>query len=475
VGTTNGTGANGSSKVEGSQGAPEEPVLQVRARSISPATATLVRRTGRIAEEAQLRARLELARVLGDHTEERLVGRKLAQRLASHDAEIDAAIELALRTLAAGDDPELRHALAGWLEGLGEPGLAASELRKQRPQDDAVAGAAVLVRIGVLHARAGDAYGAQEALTEAASLDELDALSLELLGAIADWGPGPAQPSPDAPSKRAGAEAYVRAAKRRGLARNQDGEIEDLYRAFELDPSSPLATAALAAAHIERGAPSTADEVLRSHAAALHSMTHTDAETASPAEVHERRRHQALERGDFARAFGAALDEGLDAVFEGPSADAIDDLLVRAGVFEPLAVRLEIRAERAAPPSLPPPSSRSRSSPPSTQSSPPSARATPAERSRLAAQKWADLGRLLSGPLASPERALEAYARSVAADATSTDAVHALRAHALNVGASPWGVEGLVRAAMGAGAYGASPDAGARLAGARALAQLAEE
>ncbi|MDB5212507.1 MAG: Exonuclease SbcC [Myxococcaceae bacterium] len=427
--TTNGTGANGTSS---------EATSRILARSPSAASAPLKRRTGRVAEEAQLRARLELARVMGDHTEERATSRLLAERLASRDAEIDAAIELALRTLAAVDDPELRHALAGWLEGLGEPGLAASELRKIQREDDSVAAAGVLVRIGVLHARAGDAHGAQEALSEAAALDEIDALSLELLGAIAAW-------APDALSPRAGAEAYVRAAKRRGYSGESEGELEDLLRAFELDPSSPLATATLVAAHLARQRVSAADEILRAHALAL--AAHGGVSAGDASEVHARRRAQALERGDLPRAFGAALDEGLDAVVEGADADAMDDLLVRAGAFETLAVRLEIRAEGAA----------------------------SAGRGRAAAQKWAELGRLLSGPLASTDRAIEAYARSVAADATNADALHALRALALKSGSSAWVVEGLVRAAMGSAGYGGSADVAARVAGARALALLAEE
>lgn len=441
--TTNGTRANGTGNGVGAAvpGSTHEVTSQVRAHATSVARTPPRRRVGRIAEEAQLRARLELARVLGDPTEERATGRKLAERLASRDAEIDAAIELALRTLAAGDDPELRHALAGWLEGLGEPGLAASELRKLKLDDDIVSAASVLARIGVLHARAGDAVGAQEALAEAAATDESDALSLELLGAIAEW-------APDALTPRAGAEAYVRAAKRRSHAGELEGEVEDLLRAFELDASSALATAALVAAHLERDRASAADEVLRAHAAALAAAgASADPDAGDAGEVHARRRAQALERGDVARALAAALDEGLDSALEGAGADALDDLLVRAGAFETLAVRLEMRAERATSP----------------------------ERGRVAAQKWADLGRLLSGPLATPDRALEVYARSVAADATGTDSLHALRALGLKSGSPAWVLEGLVRAAMGGAAYGASADVAARLAGARALAQQAEE
>ena len=424
--TTNGSNGNGT-PVE------TEAVVvtsRVRGRSPSTAHAALARRTGRVAEEAQLRARLELARIMGDHVDERVSGRKLAERLASHDAEIDSAIEIALRTLASGDDPELRHALAGWLEGLGEPGLAASELRKLPRSADPAAAASVLMRIGVLHARAGDAFGAHEALAEAAELDDTEALPLELLGAIGGW-------APEALTPRAGAEAYVRAGKRRAVAGDQEGEGEDLLRAFELDATSPLATAALVASHNAGQRVSAADEVLRAHAAALGPSGAGDA-----AEIHARRRTHALERGDLAHALGAALDEGLDAVFDGAGADAVDDLLVRAGAFETLAVRLEMRAEHA--------------------------------KGRVAAQKWAELGRLLSGPLASAERAIEAYARSVAADATSTDTLHALRAlaqkDALARPDAPWVIEGMVRAAMGGPAYGASADTTARVAGARALA-----
>ncbi len=435
--TTNGSG-NGSAShgtgAEAPRGVQQPPPRslppeKLRERMSPMVTTALRRRTGRTAEEAQLRARLELARVIGDPVDERTLGRKLAERLASRDAEIDAAIELALRTLASVDDPELRHALAGWLEGLGEPGLAASELRKLAQDESPRKAASVLVRIGVLHARAGDAHGAQEALGEAATLDEEDALSLELLGALATW-------APDAVPLRAGADAYVRAAKRRNVAGDAVAELEDLFRAFELDPASPLATASLVAAHAARDRMSAADEVLRAHAHAL--------APAEAAEVHARRRTQALERGDLGRALGAALDQRLDAVFDGPGAEALDDLLVRASAFETLAVRLEMRAERSG-------------------------------SGRPAAQRWAELGRLLSGPLAAADRAVEAYARSVAADATDTDALHALRSVAQQASATGWVQEGLVRAALGETAFGASADVTSRLAAARALAQQADE
>lgn len=406
--------------------------------ALRPLPPDVARRIGRVAEEAQLRARAELARVLGDKKDERAAARKLAETLAARDVELDTAVELAFKTLASHDDPELRHQLAGWLEVLGEPALAASELNKIVAQqgDGSVAG--LLVRIGVLHARAGDAVGAQEAFAEAAQLDQADALPLELLGAVAAWSKAhceqPGRPEGgEGITPREGAEAYVRAARRRVAAGDPDAEIEDMLRAFELDPSSALAAAALMGAYSVRGNAQAADEVLRAHAAALEAA----GQDAEAADVHGRRRESAIEAGQLARAFAAALDERLDAAFDGASADAFDDLLARASAFEPLAVRLEVRAERAT--------------------------------GRAAAQRWADLGRLLSGPLAEPSRAIEPYARAVAADPTNTDALHALRALAQKDGDDAWLVEGLVRGALAEG------EPATRLAALRALATYAEE
>lgn len=416
----------------------------------------LARREGIVARKAQLRARVDLARELGDPVEERAAARDLAALLAAREAELDVAVELAFRSLASHEDVPLRHALAGWLEGLGEPALAASELRKAAAASSGVHAAAVLVHIGVLHARADDPVGAQEAFTEAAELDETDALALELLGAVASWvtakgGAGSGALDDDGfPGPRAGAEAYVRAARRRAERGDLDGELDDLLRAFELDRSSPLAAAALVSAYTARSRKGAADFALSLHAEALRAadeaaraegrVVTVDAVTA--AHVHARRRATALEEGDLGRAFDAALAERLDMVFSGPGAEAFDDLLARAGAYEPLALRLEVRAER--------------------------------ERGRGAAARWLELGRLLSGPLASPERAAMAFARAVAADASNGDAVHALTALSDRTGDTAWLVEALVRATLGAAAHGALEDNAARLAAARALVSISE-
>ena len=128
---------------------PSSAAKTPRVRGTRPAKEP-ARRRGTVAEEAQLRARVELARALGDPAEERVAAHKLADILATRDAEIDYAVELAFRSLASQDDPTLRHALAGWLEGLGEPGLAASELRKLAAAATGSAAAASL-RLSLIH------------------------------------------------------------------------------------------------------------------------------------------------------------------------------------------------------------------------------------------------------------------------------------------------------------------------------------
>lgn len=375
------------------------------------------RRVGVVAEEATLRARVDLARALGDPAEERAAAKRLAELLAGRGAEMDQAVELAFRALASQDDPPLRHALAGWLEGLGEHGLAASELRKLAAAAEGAAAAAILVRIGVLHARAGDSLGAEEAFSEAAERDPEDALPLELLGAAAAAFPN----SEGFPAPRVGAEAYVHGARRRAATGDREGAMENLLRAFELDPSSSLAAASLIGAYNERGKPEAADHVLRVHASA----------GAGGAEVHERRRKEALAAGQTSRALAAALDEGLDGQLSGAGADAFDDLLAKVGAYEPLAVRLELRAERSP-------------------------------------KGWSELGRLLAGPLADTPRAVEAYAHAVAESPSDAESVHALKGLTQKTGDPAWLLEALIRGVM------RGRDTHARLAAARELAEVAE-
>ncbi|MEO8878191.1 MAG: hypothetical protein ABI461_21540, partial [Polyangiaceae bacterium] len=195
-----------------------------------------MRRTGVRAEEAYLRARLEQAVQASDSEGERIARVELARYLARRDRSLDEASSLALRAIRAQDDSDLRRELSGWLESLGEAGLAAAVLRPIVEGPSAVDGA-TLIRVGVLHARAGDPSGANEAFEEAARLDPLAAIGLELRGALGGW-------APEAISPAAAAEAYVDAAARRAAA--NDDPVEDLLRAFEADPTSDAAASGLA-------------------------------------------------------------------------------------------------------------------------------------------------------------------------------------------------------------------------------------
>ncbi len=413
-------------------------------RHTSSPPAALERKSGEPAVEGTMRARLEAARAMGDLVVERQAALGLARWLVSAGHGLDEAVAIARRALElledgqpqAYDSTELRLELASWLESLGEPASAADVLRPLASSRDAdpIEAARVFVRVGVLHARAGDARNANDALLEATSLDPTDAVAPELRGTLAAWAPALMAPS-DA------AVAYVDAAARRAVAGAVDAQLEDLLRAFDIDPTSSVAVAALATALTDRGKGAAADELWRAHAVAL-----SPREPQRAAAVHARRRLQARAAGDNARALGAALDEGLDAKVTGEGADTLDELLLRVGLLEPLAARLELRAERATGP----------------------------DRGRI----LEDLARLLAGPLASPERAAAARVSAVEADPTRDDALVALRAYATSSRDATQLVEALLRAVGSGGEEQAGQgDAGrvARIACARALATLAED
>ncbi len=149
---------------------------------------------------------------------------------------------------------------------------------------------------------------------------------------------------------------------------------------------------------------------------------------------------------DLPRALAAAIDEGLDAEIDGAGGDAFDELLARTGLVEVLAVRLEVRAERAKAP----------------------------ERARV----LEELGRLFAGPLANSPRAVEAFAGAIAVDPSRTEALVALRAQAAQRRDPGPLVDALVRVLATEGTEvdrGQERVRGARIACARTLVQVAEE
>jgi hypothetical protein len=410
-----------------------------RARAVRHSSAPpppLARQEGPHALEATLRARLEAARVGGDRDGERVCASRLALWLASRDRGLDEATALGRRALELGEDPELRLELSTWLENLGDPAAAAHVLRPLAARADVDPGdaARLLIRVGVLQARAGDASAASDALVKAAAIHPNDAHALELSGTLSAWAPDIVLPAE-------AAEAYVEGAARRSTQGAADAQMEDLLRAFDIDPTSSPAVAALAAALTDRNKWLASDEVWRAHAAVL-----VEKDPKRAATVHARRRLHARAAEDIARALGAALDEGLDAHMVGEGADVMDDLLLRVGLLEPLASRLEIRAEATSGPTR--------------------------------ARALEELARLFAGPLARPDRAAASRVLALAADPTQSEPLVALRADAASTRDTTHLVEGLVRAVGIAPAPStASSDARnlARATLARTLASLAEE
>jgi tetratricopeptide (TPR) repeat protein len=366
---------------------PEWTSRQARVTRSTVAPLALERRTGPRAEEAWMRARVHEARASGDKEALRATATALARWLASRDRDLDEAVELATQALHLAEDVELRREVAAWLESLGEAARAAVVLRPiaSLPDVESAEAGYVLVRTGVLKARAGAAAGAVAAFEAAVSIDPDDALPAELLGAVAAWD-AEALPAADA------ARAYVEAARRRAAQDQADAELEDLWRARAIDPTSEAAGEALARALERRQRGAAADEARRVLARSLRAV---DPEAA--ARVDLRRRNAAMADQDPVRALGAALDASLDCRLDGDEGALFDTLLLDLGMLEALAARLAARAQRASP---------------------------PARRVR----HYVELSRLYSGPLADESRSVAACVAALAADPTSEEAIAALRA-----------------------------------------------
>jgi tetratricopeptide (TPR) repeat protein len=397
--------------------------------------AAVARRSGPRAELASLSAKLEEAQ--GDDEQERSAVVALARALATRGTELDVATRLGRRALMLGDDPTLREELAVWFVSLGEPALAASTLRPLVETRTGEEAATLLLRIGVLLARAGEARTASDALAEAAEVNPADPVAPETRAALAAW-------APSAVSIEQAADAYLVASERREAQNDRAGAFEDLMRAFEIATAYPPAAERLAAALMTRGRGGAADEVRREHASAL---------GAAGRGVHLRRMRQAVKDTDLPRALGAAFDARLDveidlrsvlsaidpieAAEEAPL--GIDGLLDRANLHELLAARVELASEFLA--------GRERA------------------RARVA------LGRLYAGPLARPERATDAWIDALVADPGCQPAYDALHRHGVVTRDFAPLTEALVRVAE-LKTPGAQPE---RVSCLRELVMLAEE
>ena len=364
------------------QGTLPPPVLTAAAgpSRTTVAPRPLPRRTGTRADEAWMRARVRAALAANDPAALRASRVALARWLASRDRDLDEAVQLATAALSVGEDIELRREVAAWLESLGHSARAAGVLKAIASMSDVESQEAsyVLVRTGVLKARAGEAAGAAAAFDAAVSIDESDALPAELFGALSAW-------REDAVSAEDAAEAYVEAARRRSAAAQDEAELEDLWRAFSVDPASATVVEALGLALEARRRPAAAEEARRAHARAIFVRD----PTATAARDAWRAAALSTERPLRAPAalLGEALDHELDRAIGGVDGDAFDALLIDAGMLDAVAARLEVRGARAE---------------------------SASERSG----HLVELARLCAGPLADDARAEAAYAGALAADPT---------------------------------------------------------
>lgn len=393
------------------------------------------RRQGPRAELVALFAKLESSG--GDELSERVAAAALSRALSTRGTQLDVATRLARRALLIGDDAGLREDLAGWFVSLGEPALSAATLRPLVPEHGGSDAAALLVRIGVLLARAGEARAASDAFADAADADPTDPVPVETRASISAWAPAAVTPEQ-------AADAYLAAAERREARGDRAAAFEDLMRAFEVAPAYVPAADQLANALSARGRTGAADEVRREHATARGD----DAQS-----THLRRMRQAVKDGDLPRALGAAFDARLDADIDLRRALAaidpidvddeaplgIDRLLERANLHELLAARVEIASD--------------------------SLQGQQRARARVA------LGRLYAGPLGRPDRAVEAWIEALVADPTCETAHEALRRHAVITRDHAPLVEALIRIASHEAA-GTEP---ARVVCVRELVTLAEE
>ena len=392
-------------------------------------------RVGPRAELASLSARLAAASLAGDGERERVAASSLSRALAARGTELELATRYARRSLLLGEDPVLREELAGWFASLGEPSLASLTLRPLLNGKKGAEAAALHLRLAVLLGRAGDAEAQREALTLAAAENPAESQALELLGAIGAW-------APQVVAGPVAAHAYLEAAERRDRLGERSSAFENLLRAYEMAPEHAPAAARLAHILTLRSRAGAADEVYREHARALGDEGRA---------VHQKRMRSAIDDGDLPRALGAAFDAHCDAEIDlksvlsaierkdgAPITSDIgfDELLERTGLHELLAARLELACDLLA----------------------------GRERARVGLA----LGRLYAGPLARPDRAVEAWIDAAVAEPGNAEAKGLLRNHASATRDHTPLVEALVRI----GETDASSERNACL---RELCTLAEE
>lgn len=293
----------------------------------APTLVRLVRRSGPVASEHGLRARLASARAHGDTSAERQLCIELAAHLEVGRFDLGEAASLYVRAADLMPEASVLLVLASLEERLGRSGRAADALERALTLGDAAGG---WLRLGWLRIRAGQVRDAVQVLVQAASTSQEPRVA-EWIGALGFIAGAYASPD-DA------AEAYLDAARR--AAKLPDAstsygtplELQELARAFGLAPTASVARAFVDA--LTRREPALGD----AFAEAWAFRAPIDCRTAAFEELARERGA----RGDVEGQLVVALQPGGNI-----GSEAFSDLVLRAGLPALLAEQIALRARDA--------------------------------------------------------------------------------------------------------------------------------
>lgn len=257
--------------------------------------------------------------------------REACRWIATHQADADQ--DFAVAFLYASEAVELgvhdgwAMQYSTWLERVGKHNEAAAVLATGLGYVATGQQAARLhVRIARMHIRGGRDFEALGGLLEAARQWPTYA-----------WAPQQAGELAASHGMSEAASMFVEAADRHDHNGDTEHAFDNRRRAFEVDAASESACSALAQALEVRGRFDAADTVRLTYAEA--------AGGAQEKLTHQMRLARGLDTGDLSRAFASVIDGVLEATSEQPHVARVDDVLLRAGLHEALAARLEWRAK----------------------------------------------------------------------------------------------------------------------------------
>lgn len=311
---------------------------------------------------------------------------ELAQGYAQKKSRYDAAIAHGQRALSIKQSAALREEIARWLEGAGFWTQAAQMLVANGEPKLGVDRARWHRRLASLWWRAGELEQAAQALADVARVDAECTEPLELLAGLHSN-------APQLVSSERAVLAQLEAARRFQQRGARLAAFEAELRAFEIDPSSVLATEQLAISLGKLGRREAADDIWR-----------VCAKLTADKSLHHAQLEKALGRDEFDRALGAGLDAMSDTALSvhssaqavefslqpyGTTPRSFDGILARARLLGWLAARLEMALIES--------------------------------RSREQAKAWILLTRVYASAIGKPELAVQSLARALVVEPTSPE------------------------------------------------------